>query len=165
MAGMTVKQNQVITEILTSLDDAATGATVDRRRRGRKAIRVPLCAVLLTSPELPRIVVHTRNMSTCGAGLVTQRSFRESELFVVHLEVPSRPGKFVLCQTVFCRYLRGGMYEVGVQFEDAVAIPPEGTRIPTRWVTKANPDASQSMLLQISAGGTSDTGTPKPPAQ
>ena len=100
----------------------------------RSPLRVPIEITLLSSQVMPVMQVHTRNLSVSGMGFVSRREFHKEEYLVIHLNVPNHPLRLLLGRTMFCRYLCGGLHEVGLEFQDVAK--PGDAKIPTAWAAK-----------------------------
>ena len=131
------RQIQQVSAILRHLDQLPPNPDENRRQRIRVNIRLSLHAILIENPALAQIGVYTRNISMSGMGFISSRPFRPSELMAIHVHVGHQPGKVILCRTMFCRYIRGGFYEVGVAFEEAAPGQAEVVRIPNTWLARA----------------------------
>lgn|GEM_PF-2954983 len=124
---------QRIEEILQTLDSQNTREMENRRNAKRLNLRISVRATVFMHNTTPNVRVYTRNISTSGIGLVTKRVFRSGELFVLEFILPDRPAKMLLAKTKFCRYLSGGLYELGAEFvESALAVRGRG-QIPPHW--------------------------------
>lgn len=54
---------------------------------------------------------------------------------MIHLQVPNRPIRLLLGQVVFCRYLRSGLFDVGLEFKET---GKEGCeKFPLAWAKQA----------------------------
>lgn len=130
------RQLEQVQQILRVLDNIPLPPAANRRLRPRVNIHLNLEATIFTSMTLPRVQIVTRNLSTSGLGFVSRREFRVGELIAIHLNVEKNPIRLILGAAAFCRYLRGGLYDVGVEFLEASK--PGRTRIPSAWMQRAH---------------------------
>lgn len=142
-AALSVDQRSKIGAILRLLDQVPTPAELQNRRGApRLRVRIPVQAHLLGLIGCPSIVVYTRNISTRGIGCVSRRPFRQGEYIALDIDVVPSLAKVILCQVTFSRYLREGLYEVGAEFQEAVAraeLLAESLKgeMPPRWIKLA----------------------------
>lgn len=143
------RQLQQITDVLHALDAQPPHPKENRRQRARANLRVALVVSLLEAPAAPQIKLYTRNISTTGLGFLCQRPFHRGELAAVHLALGQPTDKLVLGRVIFCRYVRMGMYETGLLFEEACA-HTNPLRIPITWLKRANPRAYEEQSPMLS---------------
>ena len=141
----TDKQHHELQGVIEQLNDERRNAPPDnRRRRPRKEINITLWVYLLGLPNVPRVKVHTRDISVSGIAFLCKRSFPEGMYVATLLEGASM--KILLTKVRFCRYVRQGHFQVGAEFVEAVDGGRE--KIPNRWIDRAAQAVALDALMK-----------------
>lgn len=129
-----------IEAILHNLDLNKPTKSASRRKRERHQYRHKIDIFVLTPAGPVPGKVQSRNISTGGIGFVTRRPLVKGQRIIMCMTPQSSPAKLVLCRITFARHVSGGMYDVGAEFERAVADPAQEHTIPQEWLTLAAVD-------------------------
>jgi hypothetical protein len=140
---VTQSQKDRVEEILRILDEYPPTANIENRRGAKRVnVRLALPVYLLSVVGHPAIQIRTRNISTSGVGFVSRRPFQKKEKIAVELFTAPNPGKLILAEVTFSRYVRDGIYEIGCTFLEAISRDESVhglERIPQRWITASLP--------------------------
>lgn len=91
----------------------------------------------------------TRNVSTCGVGLLVPMPFTRGQPLEIHLPRGREP-LYLAGLVAFCRHVRGGVYEIGVQLityapEAILSSDPATAVAKLEWVARAlTPESERS---------------------
>lgn len=141
------KQHHELQSVIEQLNEEKKSTQDNRRRRPRKEINIALWVYLLGLPNVPRVKVHTRNISVSGIAFLCKRSFPDGMYVATQLESNGLvTGKMLLTKVRFCRYVRQGHFQVGAEFAEAVDGGPE--EIPNRWIDRAVQAAALDALMK-----------------
>lgn len=136
------KQHHELQSVIEQLNAEKKNPPDNRRNRPRKEISMPLWVYLLGLPHMPRVKVHSRNISVGGISFLSKRSFPERMLVATQLETNGlTANKIILTKIRFCRYVRQGHFQVGAEFMEALDGNMED--VPASW----NDRAAQAMAL------------------
>lgn len=141
------KQHQELQNVIEQLNAEKKNPQDNRRRRIRKDINMSLWIYLLGLPHLPRVKVHSRNISVGGISFLSKRSFPERMYVATQLDGGSPDTcKILLTKIRFCRYIRQGHFQVGAEFVEAA----NGgmSDIPGSWVDRATEAMALDALMK-----------------
>jgi hypothetical protein len=132
------EQTALINSVLQQLDAGKVpDDVINRRRKSRVKLRLSISALLLVAQPAP-VQIYTRNLSVSGLGFVSRRFFQAQDQLAIPFNYPGMKPRLILARIMFCRYLKGGLYEVGVEFLDSVT-DEAAHRIPRHWLPSTNP--------------------------
>jgi hypothetical protein len=120
----------------------APGTAVDalgRRCEPRGPSSKFLETIVLEDPACPVLQVQATDTSNSGLGFHCHRGFRIEERVVLRMRFANAPGRLVLCRVCHCHPITAGVYQVGVQFVEALTLPSDPDFIPERWLVHAQP--------------------------
>lgn len=141
------KQHQDLQIVIDQLNAEMKNPSDNRRRRPRKEINIALWVYLLGLRHMPRVKVHSRDISVGGISFLSKRSFPERMLVATQLDTSGlMPRKMLLTKIRFCRYVRGGHFQVGAEFIEA--IDGQASDIPTHWIEHASQGIALEALMK-----------------
>ncbi len=125
-------------EQLEQLDQLVMDAHAAKNHRAqrRDTLHLSLKATLLADPAQPQIRVETRELSHGGLSFVSPRHFPPGEYFSVLLKFVNKPGRLILCQSIYSRLIPGGQHHTGVKFIETIT-PNKQVAFPRRWIELA----------------------------
>ena len=114
--GVTCEDLQKLAEELNCTEPARFATMRKRERHSLQASCEVKCFAGGTT-DLRSYAGHVRNISMGGVGLVTTRPLIRGEPVEVVIQPHSEPGQvlYIGGLVAFCRHVRSGMYEVGIQ--------------------------------------------------
>ena len=117
-----LRQNeQHLRDLLDTLDEGEQGRNDSRRRHKRFAFRLDSCTVHLQQPGdgwMNPFMVHTRNLSVQGMAFLHGQFVHKGTIAAARLRTTAGTEIEVRGTIVNCRYIRAGVHEVSMRFDN-----------------------------------------------
>jgi hypothetical protein len=127
---LTADEELRIAKVISALEGSGERTEHVARKHERTAFRQRVTLTLLSQRDRPQMSVVTRDISVGGVGFLSRRLFQSDEHFVLHLPTADGKSKLMLCQTRYCQYVTGALYNVGATFCE---VAEAGSGIPRHW--------------------------------
>ena len=125
----------IVDDIFEELARGSSNPSQEKRRHARQALRVSSEVMVNLYGERNWIPITLRDISPAGCGLVSPRLFYVGKFLVVHLEIksPGQAPKHVLSQVRGSRCCGRRLYQIGVEFKNAITAGKKRDYFPETW--------------------------------
>lgn len=110
---------------------------VERRRETRVPGEITLLALLISEPDPPEVRIRVINTSRGGCCFNTRRPYRQDEPMAIVFPSTKGNPKLILAVVRHCDSVETGIYNVGVEFLEAISTSEKNITVPDKWASDA----------------------------